>query len=204
MARSRRESLVLTFVYYVCYTWHHEKDSDNRQQSSPTRGSKASSLWLDARRRRCQDSALYRFRARQSVSSVTARHSRPDAAGVVQRGRRHGIRQSPKAGFRKRRRVVRRLSRMRAINRTSLFKRCFKLLERRHWDLGKLATVITKLANDAPATELFKDHPLSGRFSGMRECHVTSITDDWVLVYHKTNTNRLYLHATGMHSDIFG
>ncbi|MBR5548766.1 MAG: type II toxin-antitoxin system YafQ family toxin [Kiritimatiellae bacterium] len=93
---------------------------------------------------------------------------------------------------------------MRSINRTSAFKRCFKLLERRHWDLTKLGNVILKLANDAPASELFKDHPLSGNFVGKRECHVTSITDNWILVYHKTDNNELYLHATGTHSDVFG
>ena len=93
---------------------------------------------------------------------------------------------------------------MRQINRTSDFKRCFKLLERRHWDLEPLARVIRKLANDVPSTELFKDHPLSGNFVGKRECHVTSIADDWVLVYHKTTDNRLYLHGTGTHADVFG
>ena len=61
-----------------------------------------------------------------------------------------------------------------------------------------------KLRDDAPPTELFKDHPLSGNFIGKRECHVTSITDNWVLVYHKTDDNRLYLHGTGTHADVFG
>ncbi len=93
---------------------------------------------------------------------------------------------------------------MRQINRTSEFKRCFKLLVRRRWNLEPLAAVILKLANDTPAEQLFKDHPLSGRFVGKRECHVTSITDNWVLVYHKTDDNRLYLHATGTHADVFG
>ena len=93
---------------------------------------------------------------------------------------------------------------MRQINRTSEFKRCFKLLERRHWDLNPLAAVIQKLANDVPAEQLFKDHPLSDNFIGKRECHVTSITDNWVLVYHKTDDNRLYLHGTGTHADVFG
>ena len=42
---------------------------------------------------------------------------------------------------------------MRQINRTSEFKRCFKLLERRHWDLGPLAATIQKLANDSLGKE---------------------------------------------------
>lgn len=92
---------------------------------------------------------------------------------------------------------------MREIVKTSEFKRCVKLLNRRHWDLSLLASLIDKLAVDVPSESLFKDHPLSGPFVGKRECHVTSITDNWILVYHKTDTNRLYLHSTGTHSDVF-
>lgn len=93
---------------------------------------------------------------------------------------------------------------MREVFKTSEFRRSVKLLARRNWDLEPLAQVLEKLQRDAPACELFKDHPLSGRFSGKRECHVTSITDNWVLVYHKTDDNRLYLHGTGTHADVFG
>jgi len=93
---------------------------------------------------------------------------------------------------------------MRTLNRTSEFKRCVKLLDRRQWDLAPLWAVIAKLANDAPSEQLFRDHPLAGPFSGKRECHVTSISDNWVLVYHKTGDNSLYLHGTGTHADVFG
>ena len=93
---------------------------------------------------------------------------------------------------------------MRLRVRTSEFKRCVKLLARRHWDLTPLINVIDKLSADVPASELYKDHSLSGPFVGKRECHVTSITDNWVLVYHKTDDNRLYLHGTGTHADVFG
>ena len=93
---------------------------------------------------------------------------------------------------------------MRLRVKTSEFKRCVKLLARRHWDLTPLVKVMDKLAADVPSAELYKDHPLSGNFIGKRECHVTSITDNWVLVYHKTDDNRLYLHGTGTHADVFG
>lgn len=92
---------------------------------------------------------------------------------------------------------------MRELVRTSAFKRCLKRLARRRWNLDPLAAVIQKLAVDAPATALFKDHALSGNFANKLECHVTSVTDDWVLVYHKQG-NELYLHATGTHADVFG
>ena len=93
---------------------------------------------------------------------------------------------------------------MRLRVRTSEFKRCVKLLARRHWDLTPLINVMDKLAADVPSSELYKDHPLSGPFAGKRECHVTSITDNWVLVYHKMDDNRLYFHGTGTHADVFG
>ena len=92
---------------------------------------------------------------------------------------------------------------MRDLIATSEFKRCIKLLHRRHWDLAPLTKVIDKLAADAPSSELFKDHPLTGNFTGKRECHITSITDNWVLVYHKSGTDTLYLHSTGTHNDVF-
>ena len=93
---------------------------------------------------------------------------------------------------------------MRAKVPTSEFKRCVKLLNRRHWDLSPLIQVIDKLAIDVPSSELFKDHPLTGNFAGKRECHVTSVTDNWVLVYHKTGADTLVLHATGTHANVFG
>ena len=93
---------------------------------------------------------------------------------------------------------------MREVFKTSEFRKSVKLLARRHWDLAPLVRVMEKLRDDVPSTELFKDHPLSGNFIGKRECHVTSITDNWVLVYHKTDDNRLYLHGTGTHADVFG
>lgn len=93
---------------------------------------------------------------------------------------------------------------MRSRVKTTAFKQSVKLLARRHWNLAPLVEVIDKLAMDVPPEMLFKDHPLAGRFVDKRECHVTSITDDWVLVYHKTDDNRLFLHGTGTHVDVFG
>ena len=92
---------------------------------------------------------------------------------------------------------------MRALVRTSNFKRCFKRLLKRHWDLLPLADVIRKLASDVPSDQLFKDHPLAGKFVNKRECHVTSVTDDGGVVYHKEG-DELHLHATGTHLDVFG
>ena len=70
--------------------------------------------------------------------------------------------------------------------------------------MPKLDGVIVKLAIDAPHSELFKDHPLRGQWVGKRECHVTSVTDDWLLIYEKVGGDRLFLHATGDHQMLYG
>ena len=47
----------------------------------------------------------------------------------------------------------------------------------------------------------YKDHTLSGDYSGFRECH---ITPDWLLVYQVINDELvLFLSRTGTHSDLF-
>lgn len=90
---------------------------------------------------------------------------------------------------------------MRSVDSSNVYKRLYRLLGRRGWDLSLLDPLIVKLASDADPRTLFKDHPLKGRFKGLRDCHVTSVNDDWVLVYEKIGNDRLFLHATGTHRD---
>ena len=55
--------------------------------------------------------------------------------------------------------------------------------------------------NDIPLPEQYKDHPLKGKYSGFRECH---IRPDWLLVYQKDRKDLiLILIRTGTHSYIF-
>jgi mRNA interferase YafQ len=87
------------------------------------------------------------------------------------------------------------------IERTSQFKKDFKLALKRNCDIEKLRTAITILANGESLPEEYLDHPLRGTYSGYRECH---IEPDWLLVYKITESVLvLTLYRTGSHSDLF-
>ena len=46
----------------------------------------------------------------------------------------------------------------------------------------------------------YKDHALTGSYTGCRECH---ITPDWLLIYEIVDEELvLYLTRTGTHSDL--
>ena len=88
-----------------------------------------------------------------------------------------------------------------AIQKTSQFKKDFKLAIKRNCDIQKLQEIITILANGETLPELCFDHALKGDYSGYRECHVEP---DWLLVYKITESVLiLTLYRTGTHSDLF-
>lgn len=81
------------------------------------------------------------------------------------------------------------------------FKRDLKLAAKRGYDLDLLDEVVTKLANREALPEKNRDHDLSGRYAGFRECH---IQPDWLLVYRVDETEIiLFLSRTGTHADLF-
>lgn len=87
------------------------------------------------------------------------------------------------------------------IRPTSRFSRDVKLLARRGYNMDLLTRVIHLLASGAPLPSQYRDHPLSGDYTGTRECH---ISPDWLLVYEiEKDTLFLYLIRTGTHSDLF-
>ena len=64
-----------------------------------------------------------------------------------------------------------------------------------------LEDIILQLAKGEPLSDKNRDHPLSGDYSGCRECH---ITPDWLLIYEISQGELiLYLTRTGTHSDLF-
>jgi len=68
-------------------------------------------------------------------------------------------------------------------------------------DMGKLATVVEILCTGDPLPERYRDHPLSGRYAGFRDCH---IEPDWALLYRiEKNQLQLILVRMGTHSDLF-
>lgn len=84
---------------------------------------------------------------------------------------------------------------------TPRFKKEFKLMQKRGYDVSILKDVITKLANGEALPERNKDHVLIGDYKGCRECHVKP---DWLLIYQVVDEELiLYLMRTGTHSDLF-
>jgi mRNA interferase YafQ len=82
---------------------------------------------------------------------------------------------------------------------TTTFNKDFKRLEKRGVDLEKLRLVITLLLAGTPLDEQFRDHPLRGKYTGARDCH---IGPDWVLIYAVVDDD-LRLIRTGSHTDLF-
>lgn len=88
---------------------------------------------------------------------------------------------------------------------TNKFKKDYKLALKRGYKREKIENVLALLA-DGEKTDIliskYKDHALTGNWSGFRECH---IEPDWLLIYEIID-DILVLSAarTGTHSDLFG
>ncbi len=85
---------------------------------------------------------------------------------------------------------------------SSQYEKDVKAAKKRGLDVKELVLVVKKLADGEKLPLRNKDHALSGKFKGCRECH---IKPDWLLLYSKEEAIRLIkLIRTGTHSDIFG
>lgn len=73
------------------------------------------------------------------------------------------------------------------VKTTGRFKKDYKVMQKRGAEMKLLHDVI--------------DHPLSGAYTGHRECH---IKPDWLLIYYVQKTILvLTLTRMGTHSDLF-
>lgn len=87
------------------------------------------------------------------------------------------------------------------IQYEATFKRDFKRIIKRGLNPQLLEEVITLLAEEQKLPPKYKDHVLSGVYSGYRECH---IQPDWLLIYKiKADVLVLLLTRTGTYSDLF-
>ena len=87
------------------------------------------------------------------------------------------------------------------IKNTTQFKKDYKLAKKRGLNIKLLKEVVSILANGEQLESKYKDHMLSGNWSGHRECH---IQPDWLLIYYvEDNELVLTLSRTGTHSDLF-
>ena len=90
---------------------------------------------------------------------------------------------------------------MLTIKYQAAFKKDYKRIVKRGYDMRLLEKVIELLANQKPLPEKNRDRQLSGDYAGCRECH---ITPDWLLIYEVADEELiLYLTRTGSHSDLF-
>ena len=85
------------------------------------------------------------------------------------------------------------------IKYTSQFKKDYKSIRKRGYDLQILIDVINRLANQQILDKKFHDHALHGNYDGFRECH---LEPDWLLIYRIDGNNFiLVVTRTGSHSD---
>ena len=90
---------------------------------------------------------------------------------------------------------------MLTIKYQTAFKKDYKRIKKRGYDTRLLEKTIKLLAEGQGLPAEYKDHALSGDYSGCRECH---IAPDWLLVYEvREKELLLYLTRTGTHSDVF-
>lgn len=81
------------------------------------------------------------------------------------------------------------------------FKKDLKSAQKRGYDLALLSAVVDKLARCETLEAKYRDHNLTGKYAGFRECHVQP---DWLLVYRIDEKEIvLFLSRTGTHSDLF-
>lgn len=90
---------------------------------------------------------------------------------------------------------------MRKIRYHRLFKKDYKRIKKRGYNLKLLEDVLSLLVKGEALPQEYRDHSLIGNYAGVRECH---IKPDWLLIY-KMDDNELTVIAmrTGSHSDLF-
>ena len=81
------------------------------------------------------------------------------------------------------------------------FRKDLENAKKRNLNLKLLEEVVNKLANQEKLDEKYHDHPLLGKYSDFRECH---IKPDWLLIYNiDDEVLEVFLFRTGTHSDLF-
>lgn len=84
---------------------------------------------------------------------------------------------------------------------TTAYKKSYKKMKKRGLDLSLLDYLVDELRQGHPLDEKYRDHALSGKYQGFRECH---IKPDWLLIYLIDNgVLTLTLVDTGSHADLF-
>lgn len=81
------------------------------------------------------------------------------------------------------------------------FKKDLKLAKKRGCKIEYLLDVVNTLAQGKRLDKKYRDHGLTGKYTGFRECH---IEPDWLLIYRiSQDVLELFLFRTGTHADLF-
>ena len=83
--------------------------------------------------------------------------------------------------------------------KTNLFKRAFKKLRLSESQEQAFIKVIYKLLNDIELEKKYREHALTGKYAGFKECY---IKPDLLLIY-QINQDILKLVDIGTHSTLF-
>ena len=84
---------------------------------------------------------------------------------------------------------------------TAKFRKDYKCIKKRGYNLSLLADVIDTLLREEPLSQKYRDHALTGNYIGFRECH---IQPDWLLIYSMSESELILTASrTGTHSDLF-
>jgi mRNA interferase YafQ len=87
------------------------------------------------------------------------------------------------------------------INYTTKFKKDFKVVSKRNYDLQLLKQIIALLIETGTVSEKYNPHKLRGKYNDNMECHIQS---DWLLIWIiDDESNEIWLVRTGTHSDLF-
>lgn len=77
---------------------------------------------------------------------------------------------------------------MLTINYSTRFKKDYKLIKKRGYNIILLEEVLEILCAEQPLPQKYCDHALIGNYNGHRECH---ITPDWLLIYKIEHNHHL-------------
>lgn len=84
--------------------------------------------------------------------------------------------------------------------RTKSFKKALKKYRGKTAVISELEHVVDLLINEQPIPRKYKDHALTGNYSGVRELH---LKPDDLLLYIKIEKRSITLVAIGSHSEVF-
>ena len=100
----------------------------------------------------------------------------------------------------------------RTVKVTGKYTKSVKRMAKRGYDISQLDTIVGILSSrNLTSDEIhkYRDHPLSGKYSGYRDIHIGGSSSDWVLIYKIEGSSViledtvLILKDTGTHSDLF-